>query len=457
VLCAPLPADLDGDGRDEAWVGACTPYDFDAAATASACARDDECGAGACIGGECAEACADANDCLPGHDCVPASRPGLRGSVPICGYTPVTAVTITDVSLGRAAVTVGSRRRVDLAVPPDAVSVTLLGLKVDGAEPLPMTFVTVTDPVGTLLFDVAELEAWRDPPVRWLPIDTERVLTMLVPNTTPDRVVLRSGRHAATVSLLAPRPGDTGAAALDLVARVKRAPGGTVTAGTLDLNVFCVATGLTSATAPGDTRLQGALARLRPILAAAGITLGTVQYHDLPPAAVSAFRVIDSVEGPSSELSLMFATSRDRTERALNVFLIDRIAGSSSEAYVTLGVAGGIPGPPGVHGTPRSGIAVSYGESVVGTGTAGETRVAQIMAHEIGHYLGLFHVRESLPPCRAGTGPTESAPCAPFGGGDVLADTSPSDTRNLMYWSAMGGTTLTAGQRYVLVRSALVR
>jgi hypothetical protein len=457
VLCAPLPADVDGDGRDEALVGACTAYDFDGAPTAAACARDAECGAGACLGGECAEVCADASDCLAGHACVPASRAGLTGTVDVCGHTPVTAVTVTDVALGRETVTVGSRRRVDLAVPPDAVSVTLLGRQSGGADLLPITFVTVTDPTGAAIFDLAELEAWRDPPLRWLPLDTQQIMTMLVPNTTPDRLPFRGGRLAASVSLFARAPGDTATTAIDLVARVKRAPGGAISSGTLDLNVFCLATGLTAASAPGDARLQGALTRLRPILSAAGIALGTVRYFDPPPAAVSAYRVIDSTEGPSSELAQMFATSAGRTEQAINLFLIDRIAGASGDAYVTLGVSGGLPGPPGVHGTIKSGVAVSFSEAVVGSGTTGQARVAQIAAHEIGHYLGLFHVRESLAPCRTGTGPTASAPCAPFGGGDVLADTAPSDTRNLMYWSSMGGTTLTAGQRHVLVRSALVR
>jgi hypothetical protein len=47
--------------------------------------------------------------------------------------------------------------------------------------------------------------------------------------------------------------------------------------------------------------------------------------------------------------------------------------------------------------------------------------------------------------------------CAPFGGGDVLADTTLGDRTNLMYWAATGGTALSVGQGYVMLRSAVVR
>ena len=66
-----------------------------------------------------------------------------------------------------------------------------------------------------------------------------------------------------------------------------------------------------------------------------------------------------------------------------------------------LGISSGLPGPVGLHGTQASGVVASTellgtqiqdpftGEIVEGTELTG-----LIVAHEIGHYLGLFHTSD---------------------------------------------------------------
>ncbi len=79
---------------------------------------------------------------------------------------------------------------------------------------------------------------------------------------------------------------------------------------------------------------------------------------------------------------------------AVNIFVGGDIAGRQSMGTVdTLGLSPGIPGPP--IPSERSAIAVSYiagASPISGTYAAEDIRIlGETMAHETGHYLGLFH------------------------------------------------------------------
>ncbi len=182
-----------------------------------------------------------------------------------------------------------------------------------------------------------------------------------------------------------------------------------------------------------------------------------MDYCDLPANDAERFAVIDGIEGPGSELSRMFDLSARagelgcNPEQALNFFLVQEIVGGRA-GYIILGIAGGIPGPPGVHGTAHSGVAVTM---------AGFRRsprqLAQTMAHEGGHYLGLFHTTEAegtafdpladTPECgtendRNRDGVVDYRECAERG------------RENLMFWAAGDDAeTVTADQGFVLVRN----
>ena len=76
----------------------------------------------------------------------------------------------------------------------------------------------------------------------------------------------------------------------------------------------------------------------------------------------------------------------------LNVFLNRGFAG---QMQGILGVSTGIPGLAGIHGTPDSGIVFGV-EEYLGAADGGNELLAEIMAHEIGHFLGLFHTSETF-------------------------------------------------------------
>ena len=452
-VCAPVPIDLDGDGRFDAAPGACLEGDASRAFVGTQCADDTECETLTCVDGLCTEGCGTTVDCLGGWSCVEALVQETAVAR-VCGFAPLAGAVRTDrVELGVTTATgSGSSESRFLAVPTDAVSVTLLGTVADRDRQF--GFNVVRDPTATV-YSVGDLLLWNDQPVRWVPQDTFEQIQMVIPNSTPDRILLRPGRLDLSVFSF------DGATEVELAALIKRSPTLEVDRGTLDLNVFLVGVGLGAAEASSDPRLQGALDELRAIYQAASITIGRTEYFEIGGSDAAELSVLESTVGPGSELTRLLRLSAGRTETAVNVFLVRGIL-EMVDGSVALGVAGGIPGPPAIHGTGHSGVVVSFDPTIVGTGPDSARVVGQIMAHEIGHYLGLFHTRERETPCVAGTGPTAGNPCAPFGGEDVVADTAYDDGENLM-WFALGGadgrtfnTALSLGQGFVMRRNPVV-
>ena len=466
LVCSPVRLDTTGDGALDAVTAACVGADATGRFLAGRCAGQivtTQCESRACYGGQCQEICDDVTDCIAGQTCVDLGVPGATDQRFMGCWYPGRGGTVNNqiVDLGNVDVRAGSSSpRMVFGVASDAVSVTLMAEQT-GGDAIDLSFVDVYDPAEEQLFSLNGISMLEDQPVRWLPLDSGESIAMLIPNSTSDRFTFERGRYSFFVSALSSSAADTRSASLHVWARVKRAMGADVSGGTLNLNVFLVGIGLTEATAPANARLTNSLNEAQRILGAAGISLGTITYHQITGASTSALAVIDSSDGPTSELAQLFRLGAGQTNNALDLFLVRSIsAGAGESGGITLGVAGGIPGPPAVHGSMHSGVAVSFDPAVVGSDFHTE---AQIMAHEMSHYLGLFHNTENGRACAAGEIPTASNPCSPFGGGDVLADTAHGDGRNLMYY-ALGGAdgrtynvALSAGQDFVLTRSTLVQ
>lgn len=183
----------------------------------------------------------------------------------------------------------------------------------------------------------------------------------------------------------------------------------------LDLALrFTGSGGLTAETAPTDPRLQQALAELTALYDTAGVAIGQVTYG----AAPAELQVLETITGPDSDLSALLSQAT-APAGAVDVFFVDQILLPSDDgAAIALGIAGGIPGPALVPGTVHSGVAVS---TLPPFGPV--DHLGTVIAHELGHYLGLFHVVEN-----------PAGPYVP----DPISDTPDDDALNVMWWSADG-------------------
>lgn len=127
-------------------------------------------------------------------------------------------------------------------------------------------------------------------------------------------------------------------------------------------------------------------------------------------------------------------TSGSTSNGQLNVFVVDKLTDNLDGMSLSLGV----PGPVSSDSSANSGVLV-FAESTGPKTSPHELGV--FLAHEIGHYLGLYHVSDSI------------------NGPDVLSDTDIADELNLMNKApfAFGGLpTLTPQQVQILRLSPLV-
>jgi len=172
--------------------------------------------------------------------------------------------------------------------------------------------------------------------------------------------------------------------------------------------------GLTAETAPEDETLQLGIDELTAILATAGIGVEVAGYHDVPGIEEDPSLIdLQSTLGWPNDLSKLLLTGQDEDSRALNVFFAGSIYQDADfgGGGIVLGIAAGVPGPAFLGPSYRSGVAIA----TVWDGVS--EYLGNVLAHEVGHYLGLYHTTEKT------------------GTHDTLEDTGDDDGTNLMFWA----------------------
>jgi hypothetical protein len=190
-------------------------------------------------------------------------------------------------------------------------------------------------------------------------------------------------------NLYAPKP--FAGAQVDTVLFAKTTADGALPAGgRIALRLFLTgAGGLTAANALADPRIQQMVAAANARYATLGIQLDVIAAADVPPGH-TLIALPEGLTATSDDLDALFATAAPAGgSGVVDVFVVEQILGGEVEGKgIVAGVAGAIPGPAFYHGVPRSGIALTVG--AMGDGAmAGKT-----LAHELGHFLGLWHPTE---------------------------------------------------------------
>lgn len=267
---------------------------------------------------------------------------------------------VTD--FGSVPVTNGETAWLDVEVPPDAISVSI-----ESVAAAPSSI------VGLLGFEGPGGKVYENDTATgeflWTP-GFEGVFAATLPqnDSTTLQLVPGGGTYRFRLYLWS---GST--TALDVRALVESRVGGEPGESRIDLNVF-LAPGLAIANPATDTKLQAVLTRTDDIFGEIGLRVGSVDYYQL---GSSAYNNVND-----TEFLQMLAESAVATETRMNVFFVQTALGGG-----TLGVAAALPGPKR-NSTAVSGVMVDFDWSDAAA-------VGQVTAHEIGHYLGLYHTAES--------------------------------------------------------------
>ncbi|MBW2735351.1 MAG: hypothetical protein JRH20_23450 [Deltaproteobacteria bacterium] len=454
--CGLEKIDTTVNGKFDDAAAACVPHVGGGVAGAT-CAADGDCASGHCYNGWCMEGCANDTFCATSHQCVgtklilDAALVGYKGCLPRQGSAAFTLGTLSTAEY------------YGFDVPENATSIVLT---TESAAKDEITLVsTLTDPDGKTLFEIPEICDYYSQPNRYL--YSNQISTMQVPNTS--NVTLKPGIYTYTMAT-------SSEPALDVTVKLYTQLG-VKARGTLNINwAFvnlanhpCISGTLSAASAPNHSWFTRQRTALVSILQRANLQIGSETFFDVNAPSLS---VLD-IGADSTETGSLFEYSASRPAGSLTFFFVRSIEDSLGGGGQTLGISGGIPGPP-VVGKVNSGIAVSmqtacyeqYGYN------PGHT-----MAHEIGHFLGLFHNVESdfnpgfdqetnevTCPCPCG----DNLVCQSGWGGaqwcrgvDHLPDTDGSSS-NLMFWAAEStqdfeGNELSAGQVRVMLDNPLVK
>jgi hypothetical protein len=499
---AALAACGSGDG------GAATPPP--GKATGEACAARAECAAGlVCLSGACAASPPAAASC----PAAPGTAPAPSLGDPVSSADPATCVsTVVGPVLANAAdlgtLQVGSTATFE--VPAGTSSIVLFSQEAGGTAPDTIAFggssvpnaVVPTDvrsPSGSLWYD--DLAPW--PGVRigsytYPEFTGLLALSLLpqpisgafvIPNTSAalDRVLAAGGIEAGpwtfTVNDWAREctstagcTGGSDAGTYRVHAVTRGEP--LASTGTLDLEVYL-------ATDPEGalSTAQGAVSHpqisrwVRSVghyLGAAGLCLGSVTFRDLPAWARSRYAPNGTVDvtdpGPCGDLQQLF-TNATAPSRAVHLFLAEELVeAGAGGGFTVVGVDGSIPGPSGFPGTIYGGAILGlFGELGAGacegagpTLACGTDQLAYVAAHEIGHWLGLYHTTESTGTLFDPLSDTPRCPCyscasttarrnactevrgqaaaTSVTNGDCAKSASCGGGRNLMFWLFSEGT-----------------
>jgi hypothetical protein len=382
----------------------------------SRCGVNEDCITGLCIDGLCSQLC---GACPSKSKCESSAFRWADTSL----SQPVCLVRLAEPALVFGPVDTplaGSTARA-FEIPPNTASFVLTLVDNDG---LRVGIRKLTAPDGTTLIDIDDQAADVNPGGQYIGVASTQV-----PSSDNPLASVQAGTWTVVVGTFDPANFldlDPVAGAIEEV-RVVIEPVEEI-GGTLDLNIhLSPGLGFSAETATQSAFLADVLQQVQDRLATpTGFNLGDVRYFDTSDEH-------ETVENGEETRGICAAlTNVGPRGASVSVFVV-------RDLVYTSGQAGGTPGPPSLCRTNASCIVMEK----LGNGT----QTGLLMAHEIGHYLGLRHTSELT------------------GGYDAISDTSQCPTgtnvsdcpdyRNLMFPAFPLSTNLglTAGQILVTQRN----
>ena len=224
---------------------------------------------------------------------------------------------------------------------------------------------------------------------------------------------------------------------------------------TIDLNIYLVGLpGVDASTAPNDSDFQATIDEFDRIYQQVGLEIGTINYIDVTGDAATEFSIVRS-QRAVQELVATSTRPEGGYDEALsaNIFFV-----RGMELGGAIGISMGLPGPAGLHGTPASGVVFTseyMGRTIpdrfTNSNVDGNEFTGLIIAHEVGHYLGLFHTTEQD---GRGTDPVDDT--AECDSADFPSNCP--DLNNLMFpLAGKGHTEVSAGQTFMMKSNPLTK
>ncbi|MCA9529647.1 MAG: hypothetical protein KC543_05890, partial [Myxococcales bacterium] len=156
--------------------------------------------------------------------------------------------------------------------------------------------------------------------------------------------------------------------------------------GVLNLDIFYVgAESLAPVAGTPPPQVAAALEDFAGLVRGAGITLGEVRHHEVSgilAMRMSRLSLADGTDDSYPKLPELLSLSAGVPSPSLSLFLVETI----DDLW---GQAGAVTGPLGANGLAVSGVAIGVAGPLSTRHGLGHT-----MAHELGHFLGLFHTTE---------------------------------------------------------------
>jgi hypothetical protein len=407
-LSCELGSDTDAVGT---LVSTCTPSS-EASPAGATCTRDSDCHNKLCGLGRCIDLCATESDCGVGTSCVQIPRVEADGAL-FYGCLQSSGTLAWNIPDPTAST------EVPLPIPQFTQSVAVT-FAVDDTTQEP-SVVGIKDPNG----NAVDIGSASDT-IRFIPQLGQSVLAM---PSSPDSPLFTGAYMMSVLVQRAPYNGEFAGTEAPTITAVIKLDDNVL----LDLHFFflnfdefpCAGSAFenapfNAATAESASFFQTEfLGSLRSIFATAGVALGELDYTDLRDHPD-----LDGLDVSDATELLALGSNSD----GVNVFFVRSLSPAGLQAY------GPNPGPAGIGTTGQSGVIVALDSLCYRSWTD----VARVSAHEIARYMGLY---DNI---------------------DIDNTTDPisdSDTSsaNLMFYSDLGGTELSPGQRTILSHSVVLQ